>query len=282
MSPLDNLALIEYWNTKAGPTWVAYQEQLDRLLGRLGEQLVRHVAPQRGERVLDVGCGTGQTSIDLATAVGPSGKVTGVDVTLTMLEAARRRAASGGVDLELLEADAQVHSFESAAYDAVVSRFGVMFFADPVAAFSNLRGALRSEGRLVFLCWQGVEENPWVQKPMAAVARHVALPEPPPAGSPGPFSLGDADRTRALLSKAGYRSIEIEDVRQALVLGANVEEAFQFLLEIGPTARALAEAASGDKEAALQALKHMLEAHASGINVCLDSAAWLVSARPAP
>ena len=281
MTPADNLALIEYWNTKAGPTWVAYQEQLDRLLGPLGERLVGHVAPLPGEHILDVGCGTGQTSIDLAEAVGSSGKVTGVDVTFTMLDAARRRAASRGVDLELLAADAQDHSFDSAAYDAVVSRFGVMFFADPIAAFSNLRRALRPQGRLVFVCWQGVEENPWVQKPMAAVAQHVALPERPAPGSPGPFSLGDADRTRELLENAGYRSVTIEGVHQALILGNDVEEAFQFLLEIGPTARALAEAASGDREAALGALRQMLEAHASGGDICLDSAAWLVHARPA-
>src|SRR5262249_6517301 len=149
------------------------------------------------ERVLDVGCGTGQTSIELARRAGPGGAVTGIDISAPMLARARARAADAGArTVTFLDADAQTHRFDPASLDVCFSRFGIMFFAAPDAAFANLRSALRPAGRLAFVCWQSMRDNPWMLVPLMAAAAHITLPPPPAPDAPGPFSFADADRVR--------------------------------------------------------------------------------------
>src|SRR5919202_367006 len=184
----QNTEQIEYWNGTAADTWVAQQERLDRQLDPLGRAALRVLAPRPGEHVLDVGCGSGQTTLQLADAVGPDGRVVGVDVSSQLLAAARRRPRPANVAFE--QADAQTYAFER-PFDAIYSRFGVMFFADPVAAFANLRRALKPGGRMAFVCWREEAANPMMTVPMAAAAKHLP-PLPPPAQdahAPGPFAF---------------------------------------------------------------------------------------------
>ena len=193
----------EYWNEQAGPTWVRNQERLDAQIQPWGELALNALAAAPGEAVLDVGCGCGATSLALAAQVGPEGRVVGLDLSGPMLARARERAAAEGrANVSFLQADAQTHAF-APEFDALFSRFGVMFFDDPPAAFANLAGALRPGGRLSFACWQGREQNGWVSIPMAALIGEVELPPPPAPDAPGPFALGDPDRLRALLEGAG-------------------------------------------------------------------------------
>jgi len=281
-----NAEQMRYWNEVAGPRWVQFQERLDHELAAADLALER-AAPAPGEAVLDVGCGCGTSSLAIARRVGPRGRVLGIDISRPMLARARARAAAeGAAQLELLEADAQTAALEPAAFDLLFSRFGVMFFADPAAAFANLRRALRPGARLLFVCWQRLADNPWVLAPLEAIAKHVPLPPPPPPGAPGPFAFADAERVRALLERAGFAGVAIEDVRFALGLGGGgLDDAVEFSLEIGPASAALREAGASDdlRARAAAAVREALARYERPEGVRVPAAAWIVTARnPAP
>ena len=165
-----NAGQVAYWNEAVGPTWAELQEPLDRQLGPLGRAAMAALKPRPGERILDIGCGSGQTSVELAGAVAPDGAVLGVDISRPLLDTARARSP-GANDVTFLEADAQTAAFEPGAFDAAFSRFGVMFFADPPAAFANIRRALKPGGRLAFICWRGMVDNPIMTLPMMAAGK---------------------------------------------------------------------------------------------------------------
>jgi SAM-dependent methyltransferase len=278
-----NAEQIRYWNETAGPKWVAFRELVDGQIGPLGRRAMERARVAPGERVIDVGCGCGDTTIELGRRVAPGGDVVGVDVSAPMLARAARAARAAGVaSARFQNADAQTHPFPAAAFDLVYSRFGVMFFTDPVAAFANLRRALRPEGRLTFVCWQALQANPWLSVPLEAAARHVALPPPPPAGAPGPFSLADPERVRRILAEAGFEAIGCEEVREMLTVGgaATVDEAVRFLLEgIGPTSAALREADPAVRPAVAAAVRAALAPFETAEGVRMGSAAWIVGAR---
>jgi SAM-dependent methyltransferase len=274
-----------YWNEQAGPVWVAHQERLDRQIGPHGERAMALLAPAPGEHVLDLGCGCGDSSLALARRVAPGGRVLGVDLSGPMLVRARERAAAAGLaNVSFRAADVQSASLEAGAFDGAFSRFGVMFFADPVAAFGNVRSALRPGGRLAFACWRPVTENPWVLVPMAAAAPLMALPPPPPPGTPGPFAFGDGARVRGILEAAGFADIAVDPAELPMTPGGgDLDEAADTFLEIGPLASALREADAG---AALRdqirgAVRKAFESHLRGGRVELGSAIWLVRARRA-
>ncbi len=236
-----NAAQRRYWNTVAGPRWVASpgfrerrnQQSLAMLLARLG------VAG--GESVLEIGCGTGALTLPLAAAVGEQGRVVAVDISEPMLGAARRRVDEGGLrNVTLLLGDAQVFPLEPAGFDLATSRMGVMFFADPVAAFRNIGGALKPGGRLVFACWGPLAENRhWLIAHDIAL-RHLGPPAPQPAHEPSPLAFADPDYLRAVLSAAGFAAITVERAHPMIVCGAPEEEARQ-ALAMGPTARLIEE-----------------------------------------
>ena len=180
----------EYWNSAPAEKWVSHQADFDQRLGPLGSALIGRAAVRRGERVIDIGCGTGATTMELAELVGPEGSVLALDLSQPMLALARRRSAERGLgNVCFLCADAQSHRFEAAAHDLLISRFGVMFFSDPVAAFANLRTALRSGGRLGFVCWAALERNPWFALPLAVGERMLGPAEPHPPRAPRPQAL---------------------------------------------------------------------------------------------
>ena len=219
---------------------------LDEQISPLGLAAMERAKISAGERVLDVGCGCGQTTLELAARVGPRGSVTGIDISTPMLERARARAAEQGLSgVRFVNADAQSTPLGPAAFDLVFSRFGVMFFTDPKAAFANLRASLAPDGRVAFVCWQELALNPWIRVPLLAAAQQIALPAPPAAGAPGPFSFADPGRLRGILTGAGFSEVAIEPLEGELLVGgarARVDEAVEIVLEMGPMAAALREA----------------------------------------
>jgi SAM-dependent methyltransferase len=278
-----NAEQIRYWNDEAGPKWVAFADRLDGHIEPLGRLAMERAGVAPGERVLDVGCGCGQSTLLLGERVGRAGRVTGIDVSARMLEEAVRRARrAGATHLDFQAADAQTAEPSGGPFDLAYSRFGVMFFQDPPAAFANLRRALRPDGRLAFVCWQPLAKNPWLLEPLLAAGRHLALPAPPEPGAPGPFSLGDPERLRGVLGAAGYTRIEIEDVETQLILGGagGVEEATRFLLEgVGPTSRLLEGADAATRDAVADAMGEVLAARLTPDGVRMGCAVWVVVAR---
>jgi SAM-dependent methyltransferase len=276
----SNDAQIDYWNTSAGETWVERQALLDRQLAVLGLEAQRALAPAAGERILDIGCGCGETTLQLAARVGRSGAAVGVDVSGPMLEVARRRPApQGSARPEFRQADAQTADLGRAAFDAAFSRFGVMFFADPPAAFANIRSALKPCGRLAFVCWRAFQDNPWMQAPMAAAA--PLLPPLPPVDptAPGPFAFADDSRVRAILTEAGFADIAIAPF-DTEIGGSSVEETVNLTLRVGPLGRILREIPDMT-EAVVGAVRGAIEPYDTGAGVFMPAAVWIVGARNA-
>ncbi len=274
-----------YWNELAGPIWVAHQERLDRQIGPHGERALALLAPAPGERMIDLGCGCGDSTLALARRVAPGGHVLGLDLSEPMLARARERAAAAGLaNVAFRVADVQSARLDAGAFDAAFSRFGVMFFADPVAAFRNVLRALRPGGRLVFACWRPVQENPWVLVPMAAAAPLLTLPPPPPEDAPGPFAFGDAERVRSILAAAGFEGIALEPIDLPMrPAGGDLDEAAETFLQVGPLASMLREANASEalREQVRGAVRKAFEPHLRGGRVELGSAIWLVQARRA-
>jgi len=283
MDPSPNAEQIKYWNEVSGAKWVAVQPVIDEQIRPLGRLAMERAALRPGERVLDVGCGCGDTTIELARRVAPGGHAAGVDISAPMLERARQLADAQRVNVRFELADAQTHAFLPASADVLFSRFGVMFFADPTAAFANLRRALTSGGRLAFVCWQALPENAWMAVPMLAALQHLPTPPIPGPEEPGPFSFADPARVRRILEGAGFTSVQLEDVRETLTIGggAGPDDTAEFMLQIGPAARALREASDPTlKPRVAAAVRDALLPYATPQGVRMGSASWIVTATP--
>jgi SAM-dependent methyltransferase len=272
-----NASQIEHWNGAAGETWVKLQARLDVQLAPLGRRAMDQAAIRPGEAILDIGCGTGQTTLELAERVGGSGTVLGVDISGPMLDLARRRSAAAGLAQARFEqGDAQTQRFAQGSFDLVFSRFGVMFFADPVAAFGNLRRALRRQGRLVFVCWRQARDNEWVTVPMAATFQHLPRPPAPEPGAPGEFAFADRDRVQAILVAAGFADVRIEKSDEPIG-GMSLDVSVDTTLNMGPVAAALREPGSAEKRQAVEAAVRQALAPFAGPNgVRMGSAVWIV------
>lgn len=274
-----NAGQAEAWNGTDGEYWTKYRERQEARARHLTPHLLAAAGLRADSRVLDIGCGTGGTSLAAArTAV--EGAVLGVDLSGQMLGAAREQAAAAGLaQVTFAQADAQVHRFEPGAFDTAISRFGVMFFADPEAAFANIAGALRPGGRLAFLCWRSLAENAYLTVPFAAVGPYVQPPSLGGPGEPGPFSLEDPDRIRTLLDGAGFDAITVDAVDEPLWLGSDLDGVMASLLEMPLIRTMLEEAGEGARAEATTALRDAMAAHQGQDGVTLGSAAWLVTAR---
>lgn len=278
------------WNGNSGERWLANQERLDRMLAAYGDAAVAAAAPQPGERVMDIGCGAGATTLDIARLVCPVGFVLGVDISAQLIGRARERAADSdnpGKGVEFLLADASREVFAPPRFDLLFSRFGVMFFDDPVAAFGHIRHALRPDGRLVFVCWRGAGENDWTRLPMAAI-RDIVPPAPPvDAEAPGPFSFGDRGRVTRILTDAGYGDIVFEAVDHPILFGlgatreAAIDDAVDHALQVGPLGRALIDQPGIVKAQAIAAVRAAFGEKAGPDGVTIEGAAWVVTARRA-
>lgn len=275
---VTNTAMAAAWDGEEGAGWARDWRWYDRSVRGYHRLLLDAAQIGPADRVLDVGCGNGETSRDAArTAV--RGAVLGVDLSTRMVERARDLARTEGLGNARFEvADAQVHPFGAGAYDVVVSRFGASFFAGPVAAFANIRNALRPGGRLVAVTWRGLADNEWQRCVFAALSAGRDLPTPA-AGTPGPFGLADPDRTRDVLARTGFDSVEITPVDRAFWMGADGADAYGFLGGTGIVRGLTGGLDELGRGRALAALRAVLDEHETGDGVQFGSAAWLVSAR---
>ena len=242
MSTSVNTGMRDFWNDAGGRMWVSHQEIIEAGMSPLGIKAIDELSIAPGERVLDIGCGCGGTTFELSKRVGNNGYVVGVDISEMIISSAKENKnleKQRNVDFKCL--DAQTHTFSKNTFDAIFSRFGVMFFDDPVAAFKNLRASLRANGRLAFVCWQPVNAIEWISLPLEVVARHIELPPPTPAQpeAPGGFSFGDKNRVVKILSAAGFADIYIESFNTKINIGNNLDEAQTFLTHIGPAGTVL-------------------------------------------
>jgi SAM-dependent methyltransferase len=277
----QNADQIAYWNGPGGQRWADRQAAQDTVLQPVADILFDRAKPQAGERVIDVGCGSGATTIAFAQKVGPSGHAFGIDISGPMLERARRSAPKD-LPVDFVLADATVYPFDPSSFDLLASRFGVMFFADPVLSFSNMRRALRASGRLAFACWREPRENPFFMAPLQAVYKHA--PKLPAQGpeDPGPFAFASEQRVKRILSEAGFTGIAMEACPLSLdmAIGRGLDTAVQSALEIGPAARALAEQPPEVVAAATREIREALTPFVKGDAVPLPAAIWIVTARP--
>jgi SAM-dependent methyltransferase len=275
-----NADQIAYWNGPGGLNWTSRQAAQDIMLAPVLQLLINRAEAKPGQRILDVGTGCGATAVALARQVAPSGSVLGIDISSPMLTLARQLAPKD-LPVDFVLADATVHPFEPESFDLLVSRFGVMFFAEPVVSFANLRRALRPSGRLAFTCWREPNSNPWMMATLQAVYRHVsALPLPEPE-DPGPFTFASAGHVNRILKESGYQDIGMQQVDLLLDVasGQGLESAVRTALGIGPSARALHGQPPELRQAAEASVRETLSPFAHGENVLLDGSIWIVTAR---
>src|SRR5436190_2578632 len=268
-----------YWNGPAGQRWIGRQETLDIVLAPVSSVLFDRARVVGGERVIDVGCGCGGTTFELARRVGSGGRVLGLDVSPPMLERARELAPSN-LAVDFVNADATVHPFKPGNADVLFSRFGVMFFAEPEVSFANMRTALRRGGRLVFACWREPRKNPWMILPLQEAYKHVPhLPEVGPE-DPGPFSFAKEERVHRILNAVGFGSIAMEpvDLSFDLAAGRGLDGAVSAALALGPVSRALEDQPLGLAEAVARSIRKALAAVQQGAKVELGGSVWIVTA----
>jgi SAM-dependent methyltransferase len=264
------------WNTTAGCAWVEAQAQLDRLFKPVEDLLVDAVAARSPREVLDVGCGTGGTTVAAARRLGPSACCTGVDISEPMIEAARARAAQQRLPATFVVADAQTYGFEAARFDAIFSRFGVMFFADPVAAFANLRRAARDDGRLLFIAWRGAADNPFMTTAERAAAPLLPnLPERTP-DAPGQFAFANDRRVHAILDASGWIDVEIRPLDVACTMPES--DLVPYLSRLGPVGTALQKVDERTRARVIDVVRAAFEPFVRGGDVHFTAACWMVTA----
>jgi SAM-dependent methyltransferase len=282
-SSIANTAQHEYWNTVGGPRWIGLGGLVEQRNRAFNDLLLRRSDVAPGENVLEIGCGTGATTVPLAEAVGLRGRVVGVDLSEPMLAGARQRVAESGLgNISLTQADTQVYCLEASGFDLIVSRFGVMFFADPIAAFRNLLPAARPGGRLCFVCWGPIEENRHWMIPYEVALRHLGPPAPTPPHAPGPLAFSDREYVRSILESADFAEIVI-DRETPDIIGSTPEEEAEYACVMGPPARLIDEK-KPDQAVRATIRREMAEAfaaYARGGPMLLPSTVFLVTARRA-
>jgi len=273
-----NADQLAFWNGPGGHNWVARQEHTDITLAPVSAALLALAAPGAGERVLDVGCGCGASTLDLARAVGPSGRVTALDISGPMLAEGEARAKAAGIaNVDWRQADPATAALEG--YDSLVSNFGVMFFGDPVAAFAHMRRAASPGARMAFVCWRPLAENPWMEVPMRAVAPHVPPRPKADPQAPGMFAFADRQRVFQVLTAAGWAPPRIDklDLDLDIAAGRGLEEAVDQSAQIGAVSSALRGQPAEAVAIAVASIREALAAHLDGASVRLPGAMWLVS-----
>ncbi|QGZ96472.1 class I SAM-dependent methyltransferase [Terricaulis silvestris] len=269
----------DYWSGKAGEEWAAYAQRIDVMLAPIADAALAAADLQPGQRVLDIGCGSGATSLEIARRVGASGNVVGVDLSPQLLQVARERASEAGIAADFVEGDAATATFAE-RFDRAFSRFGVMFFEAPSAAFTHIRGVMQPGGKLAFVCWAPMPENLFATVPIAAIEPMLKAPLPAPdPDAPGPYAFADSDKVKRILNEAAWRDIEVSRWDGEINVGGGgaLEDIAAFLLRIGPCSRAIADQRL-DAEEAKRRLTDALTPHYRDSAVLFPAACWIVTA----
>ncbi len=280
---MDNNEQIKYWNGEGGERWAQRDDTMARLLHPVAEALLDHAGVPRAVDALDIGCGGGSQSLLLAQRIGSQGSVLGVDISAPLLAVARNKLAALPEDsarVDFLQADAASHPFSGDSFDLLFSRFGVMFFDDPKAAFTNLRGALRSSGRLAFCCWQALRDNDWTRIPLQTALQFLPAPEAPAPNAPGPFAFADPDYIRDILHTAGYHNVQVTPHITTIRFGEahSLRDSVRETATIGPVSSLLTGQDPALLEQVFSALEESLAPYYSGGALNLPGAIWFVTA----
>jgi ubiquinone/menaquinone biosynthesis C-methylase UbiE len=269
-----------YWADVGPQMYEQHADRFEAMAAPFGQAMLDAPHLRPGDRVLDVGCGHAAATIEAARRVGPAGRVVGIDISAGMLDTARRRVAAAGLDtVGLLEADAQVHAFDPGSFDAVISRFGTMFFEDPGAAFGNLARALRPGGRLAFVAWQDPFKSEWIAVALGAVVPLLGCPpQLGTPGAPGPWAFADGDRLEGLLTSGGFRDVTLETVTRRQRIAADADDAVGFIMSLPESQQMFAGAPDDTVAAATAAVRAAFAPHAGPDGVVVNASAWLVSA----
>lgn len=277
-----NEEMLAFWNGQGGRTWVARQAHTDAILASVTEALLAFAAPRSGEHVLDVGCGCGAPTLEFARAVGPSGRVVALDISGPMLAEGERRAGAAGIaNVEWRQADPATAALDG--FDLLTSAFGMTFFGDPVGAFAHMRRGANPGARMAFVCWRSLEENPWMEVPMSAVAPHLSPRPSSEPHAPGMFALADPGRISDVLTASGWAPPRIEklDVVLDIAAGRGLEEAVIQSTQIGALSSWLRDQPAEVVSAAVASLREALAERADGASVRLPGGAWLIGSTPA-
>ena len=270
------------WNGAKGRVWVEAQAVLDRMFAPLQDALVQGIPVGSGSRVLDVGCGTGGTTLAVARRLGAGGACTGIDISEPMLAAARARAERDGAPADFIRADAQTYAFEPARFDTILSRIGVMFFADPVRAFANLRRAAKDDAALRFVAWRSPEENAFMttaERAAAPLLPDIVLRRAGPAPAAGQFAFADRRRVRRILAESGWAGIDIRPVDLACSFPES--ELVTCLTRLGPLGEILHEVDAPTRAQVIETVRAAFDPYVHGAEVRFAAACWLVGAKNA-
>jgi SAM-dependent methyltransferase len=280
MPSTPNAEQKEFW-AREGEEWVRQAARYDSMNAKFGEAMLDAAALQPNENVLDVGCGNGASSLEAARRVQPDGSVLGVDLSAPMLELARHRAVEAGLaNVEFVEHDAQVHVFAQGSFDVVISRFGVMFFENPEAAFANLARAVRPGGRLAMVVWEDILKSEWIVIPGAAAAEHVGFPDFGPPGAPGPFALADRERVEKVLLGAGFSDVSLEAITRPMRVADDVDDFQAFITSLELVRDGMfAGKPENQVAAAIAAARDAVAPYAGPEGVVMNGTAWLITAR---
>jgi SAM-dependent methyltransferase len=265
------------WNTTSGCAWVENQPLLDQLLEPFEDALMSAIRAGSDDRVLDVGCGTGGTTLAAARLLGDKGQCTGIDISEPMLAFARTRAAREKVSAKFICADAQTYAFDAGSFDTIISRFGVMFFADPIAAFANLRRAAAKDAKLCFIAWRGAADNPFMTTAERAAA--PLFPNIPPRNpeGPGQFAFADPQRVERILAQSGWTDIELQPLN--VVCSMPEHELIGYFTKFGPLGQTLHQADEATRNRVISTVRAAFDAYVHGSEVRFDAGAWVVTAR---
>ena len=269
----------ELWNQAAGSAWVQMQSVLDEMMAPFNGPLLDNALHGNPRRLLDIGCGAGSTTLTAAKRMGPGSACVGADISGALIELARKRASEEALgNVEFIQADAQTHSFEPNSYDAVISRFGVMFFDDPVAAFTNIRRAARPGGALAFVAWRSPAENPFMTTAARAAAPFLPSLKVPAPGAPGQFGFADAGRVRGILEASGWTNIDISPLDVAAQVAK--QDLLAYVTRMGPVGLALQEVHDEPTRARIvSAVQAAFDPFIRDDTAHFNPACWLVSAR---
>ena len=278
MTGIANTDCFDAWNGDSGKRWAREADRRDHVLASVAEVLLDAAQLGAGEDVLDLGCGCGSTTLAAARRIAARGNACGIDLSAPMLDIARERRDRAGVtNVEFVQGDAQTHEFAS-DFDVAMSRFGTMFFANPVAAFTNIGTALRPHGRLCLATWQPLAANDWLTIPGAALLRYGTIPESATSG-PGMFGQSDTETVRTTLHECGYRNVDLTPMTVTMPLGDTVEDATDYLASSGVGRAVLDTVPAEQRETAIDAVQAVLADHADADGVRLDGAIWIIGAQ---